>query len=121
MSDAAVRVRGVRGSFDAETAPVRALRVLGIADHRGRLPSAVSGGQRQRLAIARALVNRPALLLADEPTGALDSAGAQEILGLLRQVHDSGQSIVMVTPAPDVAAGADRIVRIRDGRADEPG
>ena len=100
---------------------IELLDLLGIADHCSRLPSALSGGQRQRLAIARALVNRPALLLADEPTGALDSAGAQEILGLLRQVHDSGQSIVMVTPAPDVAAGADRIVRIRDGRADEPG
>jgi putative ABC transport system ATP-binding protein len=92
------------------------LGTLGIGEHGARLPGALSGGERQRLAIARALVNRPALLLADEPTGALDSKGAGEVLGLLRTLHGSGQTIVMVTHAADVAAGASRIVRLRDGR-----
>jgi putative ABC transport system ATP-binding protein len=78
----------------------------------------LSGGQRQRLAIARALVNHPDLLLADEPTGSLDSEGAQEVLALLAQLHASGQTIIMVTHAPEVAAAADRIVRMRDGRAE---
>jgi putative ABC transport system ATP-binding protein len=92
------------------------LELLGIADRGSQLPSVLSGGERQRLAIARALVNEPSVLLADEPTGALDSAGAAEVLKLLHQLHDRGQTIVMVTHAPDVAAGADRIVRLRDGR-----
>src|SRR6185369_11201490 len=79
----------------------------------------ILGGQRQRLAIARALVNHPDLLLADEPTGALDSDGAQEVLALLRELHASGQTIIMVTHAPEVAAAASRIVRMRDGRVEE--
>lgn len=83
-----------------------------------KLLGCLSGGQRQRLAMARALVNDPDLLLADEPTGALDSEGAQEVLATLRRLHAGGQTIVMVTHAPDVAAGATRIERIRDGRAD---
>jgi putative ABC transport system ATP-binding protein len=91
---------------------------LGIGQHGGRLPNALSGGERQRLAIARALVNRPDLLLADEPTGALDSDGAHEVLELLHTLHASGQTIVMVTHSREVAAGADRIVRLRDGRLD---
>ena len=95
------------------------LDMLGIGEHGGRLPSALSGGQRQRLGIARALVNDPDLLLADEPTGALDTAGAQEVLALLSRLHAGGQTIVMVTHAPDVAAGAGRIVRMRDGRMDQ--
>jgi putative ABC transport system ATP-binding protein len=95
------------------------LDMLGIGEHGGRLPSALSGGQRQRLGIARALVNDPELLLADEPTGALDTAGAQEVLALLSNLHAEGQTIVMVTHAPDVAAGAGRIVRMRDGRMDK--
>jgi putative ABC transport system ATP-binding protein len=94
------------------------LDMLGIGEHGGRQPSALSGGQRQRLAIARSLVNDPGLLLADEPTGALDSEGAQEVMALFRRLHTSGQTIVMVTHAPEVAAGAGRIVRMRDGRAE---
>jgi putative ABC transport system ATP-binding protein len=95
------------------------LGLLGIGALGGRPPSALSGGQRQRLAIARALVNHPDLLLADEPTGALDSDGAQEVLALLRELHASGQTIIMVTHAPEVAAAASRIVRMRDGRVEE--
>ena len=76
----------------------------------------LSGGQRQRLAIARALANEPTLLLADEPTGALDSEGGLEVLELFRRLHAEGQTIVMVTHSADVAAGAQRVVRMRDGR-----
>ncbi|HYS32649.1 MAG TPA: ABC transporter ATP-binding protein [Streptosporangiaceae bacterium] len=112
---------GILGGLRRKAAAARGhelLELLGIGAHGGRLPSALSGGERQRLAIARALVNEPDVLLADEPTGALDSEGAGEVLQLLRQLHAGGQTIVMVTHAPDVAAGADRIVRLRDGRVD---
>ena len=76
----------------------------------------LSGGQRQRLAIARALANEPTLLLADEPTGALDSEGGQEVIELLSRLHNGGQTIVLVTHDAGVAAAADRVVRMRDGR-----
>jgi putative ABC transport system ATP-binding protein len=76
----------------------------------------LSGGQRQRLAIARALANEPTLLLADEPTGALDSDGGQEVIELLSRLHGGGQTIVLVTHDGQVAAAAQRIVRMLDGR-----
>ena len=79
----------------------------------------LSGGQRQRLAIARALANEPTLLLADEPTGSLDSEGGAEVLELFRRLHDGGQTIVMVTHDDEVRRRADRIVRMRDGRVDD--
>ncbi|MGN6796488.1 MAG: ABC transporter ATP-binding protein, partial [Streptosporangiaceae bacterium] len=113
---------GIIGGLRRTAAATRAqelLDLLGIGEHGGRLPSVLSGGERQRLAIARALVNEPSILLADEPTGALDSQGSGQVLELLRQLHASGQTIVMVTHAADVAAGADRIVRLRDGRVAE--
>ena len=91
------------------------LDLLGLLDKARAAPASLSGGQRQRLAIARALANRPTLLLADEPTGALDSDGAGEVLDLFRRLHVGGQSILMVTHSPDVAAGAQRVVRMRDG------
>jgi putative ABC transport system ATP-binding protein len=92
------------------------LDLLGLGDRTGQVPAVLSGGQRQRLAIARALVNEPTLLLADEPTGALDSDGGQEVLELFRRLHNDGQTIVMVTHSPDVAAGASRVVLMRDGK-----
>ena len=76
----------------------------------------LSGGQRQRLAIARALANEPTLLLADEPTGALDSEGGHEVLELFRRLHAGGQTILLVTHDDEVAAAAERIVRMLDGR-----
>jgi putative ABC transport system ATP-binding protein len=88
---------------------------LGIAGKAYEVPSRLSGGQRQRVALARALVNHPAVLLADEPTGNLDSESTQEVLALLRRYHEAGQTIVLVTHAPDVAAIASRIVTMRDG------
>jgi putative ABC transport system ATP-binding protein len=94
------------------------LERMGIAEHRNAYPARLSGGQRQRVAIARALVNEPELLLADEPTGALDTATGQEISALLRQLSDSGQTIVLVTHDPALARRlAVRTVRIVDGRA----
>jgi len=91
------------------------LDLLGLLDKAGVAPSTLSGGQRQRAAIARALANEPTLLLADEPTGALDSDGAAEVLELLRRLHDRGQTILVVTHSAEVAAIADRVVQMRDG------
>jgi putative ABC transport system ATP-binding protein len=92
------------------------LDLLGLGDKARDAPGVLSGGQRQRLAIARALANEPTLLLADEPTGALDSSGGHEVLELFRRLHAGGQTILMVTHDDAVAAAADRIVRMRDGR-----
>lgn len=92
------------------------LDLLGIGDKAGTVPGMLSGGQRQRLAIARALANEPTLLLADEPTGALDSEGGLEVIELLSRLHAGGQTILLVTHDSGVAAAAGRIVRMRDGR-----
>ena len=100
----------------AETRARDLLDLLGLADKAKDAPGVLSGGQRQRLAIARALANEPTLLLADEPTGALDSEGGHEVLELFRRLHAGGQTILMVTHDDEVAAAADRIVRMRDGR-----
>ncbi|MEU7826739.1 ABC transporter ATP-binding protein [Catellatospora sp. NPDC049133] len=95
----------------------QALARVGLADRAGHLPGALSGGQRQRAAIARALVTRPALLLADEPTGALDSTTAREVLALLRAAVDElGQTTVMVTHDPVAASRADTVVFLVDGK-----
>lgn len=95
------------------------LDLLGVADKATAMPPSLSGGQRQRLAIARALANDPTLLLADEPTGSLDSEGGQEIMELMRRLHAGGQTILMVTHNPQVAAAASRLVGMRDGRIEE--
>src|SRR5262249_53859300 len=92
------------------------LAELGIAEVAGAFPAALSGGQQQRVALARALVNPPDLLLADEPTGNLDSQSTREVLALLRRSHERGQTIVLVTHDARVASVADRVVRMRDGR-----
>jgi len=104
----------------AETRARDLLDLLGIGDKALAVPGVLSGGQRQRLAIARALANDPTLLLADEPTGALDSAGGAEVIELMRRLHRGGQTIVLVTHAAEVAAAAERVVRMRDGRIVEP-
>ncbi|MEA2295980.1 MAG: putative transport system ATP-binding protein [Solirubrobacteraceae bacterium] len=101
---------------DAEARATDLLDLLGLADKAGQLPGGLSGGQRQRLAIARALANEPTLLLADEPTGALDSAGGEEVLELFRRLHAGGQTLLLVTHDPDVGRRADRVVHLRDGR-----
>ncbi len=91
------------------------LDLLGLADKASEIPAVLSGGQRQRLAIARALANQPTLLLADEPTGALDSEGGHEVLELFRRLHGEGQTILLVTHSDEVAAGTQRVVHLRDG------
>jgi putative ABC transport system ATP-binding protein len=100
----------------AETRARDLLDLLGLAEKAKDAPGVLSGGQRQRLAIARALANEPTLLLADEPTGALDSEGGHEVLELFRRLHAGGQSILLVTHDQEVADAGDRIVHMRDGR-----
>jgi putative ABC transport system ATP-binding protein len=92
------------------------LDLLGLGDKARSVPAVLSGGQRQRLAIARALANQPTMLLADEPTGALDSAGGAEVMELFRRLHAGGQTILLVTHDQEVAAAASRIAWMRDGR-----
>jgi putative ABC transport system ATP-binding protein len=101
---------------EARARSVELLDALGLEGRERNLPGTLSGGEQQRVAIARAIANHPDLLLADEPTGALDSASAMLVLDLLRDQHERGQTIVMVTHDPDVAAVADRTVHVLDGR-----
>ncbi|MDH3250952.1 MAG: ATP-binding cassette domain-containing protein, partial [Acidimicrobiia bacterium] len=105
---------------EARSRSIELLEALGLAGLERNLPGTLSGGEQQRVAIARAAANHPDLLLADEPTGALDSVSAALVLDLLRAQHDGGQTIVMVTHDPDVAAVADRIVHVLDGQIVAP-
>jgi putative ABC transport system ATP-binding protein len=99
----------------ARTRAVELLEQVGLADRAGFLPSALSGGQKQRVAIARALSNEPLVVLADEPTGNLDSAATVEVLRLFDTLHRAGQTLLIVTHDPRIAATADRLISMRDG------
>lgn len=103
------------GKYDREDMAMEALNNVGLADRARHKPNELSGGQRQRVAIARALVNNPSIILADEPTGNLDSKTSYDIMDLFQQLHDKGNTIIMVTHEDDIAHYAHRIIRLRDG------
>jgi ABC-type lipoprotein export system ATPase subunit len=113
-----VELPGLLAGRSPKAARTRARELMeqvGLADRTGFLPSALSGGQRQRVAIARALINQPMIVLADEPTGNLDSSATVEVLRLFKALHESGQTLVVVTHEQRVAATADRLISMRDG------
>ena len=103
------------GKDDRDEMALQALENVGLGDRADHKPNELSGGQRQRVAIARALVNNPSIILADEPTGNLDTKTSYDIMDLFQQLHDSGNTIIMVTHEDDIAHYAHRIIRLRDG------
>ena len=98
-----------------------ALERVGLADRASHRPGELSGGQQQRVAVARALVTEPSMILADEPTGNLDSVSSADVLSLFRELHDAGRTIVLITHENDIADQADRVLTIRDGEITEAG
>ena len=103
---------------ERERRALEVLRMVELEDRVAHRPSELSGGQRQRVAIARALVNAPSIVLADEPTGNLDSRTGREIIALFRRLHDDGHTLVLITHEAGVAAHADRVIEIRDGQVE---
>lgn len=103
------------GKSERSEIALAALESVGLGDRHHHKPNELSGGQRQRVAIARALVNNPSIILADEPTGNLDSKTSYDIMNLFQELHDKGNTIIMVTHEDDIAHYAHRIVRLRDG------
>ena len=110
------------GKAEREERAIEALESVGLGDRYMHKPNELSGGQRQRVAIARALVNNPSIILADEPTGNLDTKTSYDIMDLFQRLHDGGNTIIMVTHEDDIAHYAHRIIRLRDGlvETDEP-
>jgi putative ABC transport system ATP-binding protein len=106
------------GGRERRTQAMDALTRVGLADRVQHRPNELSGGQRQRVAIARALVNQPSILLADEPTGNLDSATSEEIMRVFESLAEQGQTVIMVTHEPDIAAHARRQIHLLDGRVE---
>jgi len=104
------------GSKQRQALATAALERVGLISHAGHRPNELSGGQKQRVAIARAMINNPSLLLADEPTGNLDSASSYEIMSLFQELHRQGSTIILVTHEPEIARHAQQIVYFRDGR-----
>ncbi|MBS1910919.1 MAG: ABC transporter ATP-binding protein [Bacteroidetes bacterium] len=109
------------GSSERRERAIRALEHVGLADRMSHKPNELSGGQRQRVAIARALVTRPSIILADEPTGNLDTKTGDEIMRLFEELWRQGNTIILVTHEEDVARHAARIIRVRDGRIESDG
>ena len=107
------------GSVERLDRAKKSLAQVDLADRMMHKPNELSGGQRQRVAIARALVNSPSILLADEPTGNLDSQTGEEIMGLFARLHQGGNTIILVTHEPDIAAHAHRVIRLRDGKIEK--
>src|ERR1700704_3107592 len=114
-----MRAHGRMSSKDMNERAMSLLTSLGLGEQTGKRPNQLSGGQRQRVALARALANRPEIIVADEPTGNLDTASTQQVFGILRDIADNGQTVVVVTHDAALAARADRRIHIVDGKIHE--